>query len=103
MSVTIHSRYVHITDGELVREVYEDGTLYLGVEYEWEGLPESETLSVNLSAYDMTPPEGHIYVKDYSESEGLPQALVASGIAEYVEEYRLGPFDCRFVLMKVVA
>lgn len=101
MSVTIDSRYVHVKDGHLHRTQYEDGSLALQIEYEYDGYPEVETLSVNLSHYGMTPPEGHIWVKDYSEAEGLPDALVKAGVATEVRAEKIGPFDVRVVLMKL--
>lgn len=100
-AININTKYVHITDGTLVRQMYDDGSLALQVEYEYDGYPERETLSVNLSFYGMVPPEGHIYVKDYAESEGLPAALVAAGIASEVSDERIGPFNVRVVLMKL--
>ncbi len=100
--VTIESRYVHIRDGRIIHSKYADGTPALEVEADYEGYPEIETLSTNLAHYGLEPPAGHIYVKDYSEHEGLPTALVAAGVAEYVDEVYLGPFNSRFVLMKVV-
>lgn len=103
MSVTIESKYVHITDGHLHRTQYSDGSLALQVEYECDGYPEVETLSVNLVAYGVTPPPEHIYVKDYSGSEGLPDALVAAGVAEIVERVKFGPFDTAFALVKLVS
>jgi hypothetical protein len=100
--VTIETRYMHITDGELVKAQYDDGSLAVQIEYDTgEGYPERETISVNLSFYGMVPPEGHIYVKDYAESEGLPAALVAAGIASEVSDEHIGPFNVRVVLMKL--
>lgn len=101
--VTIQSRYVHIKDGRLILSQYTDGSPALEVEsVDDDGFPDTETLSINLATYGLKAPEGHVYVKDYSEHEGLPTALVAAGVAEYVDEVYLGPFNTRFVLMKVV-
>jgi hypothetical protein len=102
MSVTLHSKYVHVTDGEVRRRQYEDGSLALQVEsVDEDGFPEVTTLSVNLSAYTVAPPEGHIWVKDYAESEGLPDAIVAAGLGEVVRDEFFGPFNSRFVLVKL--
>lgn len=49
-----------------------------------------ETLSINLGAYNLNTPEGHIFVKDYSEHEGLPDALVEAGVVEKVSEVTFG-------------
>lgn len=100
--VDIESRHVHITNGRLIHSKYADGSNALEVEAVYDGYPETETLSTNLAFYGLTPSEGHVYVKDYSEHEGLPEALAAAGVAQIVEWVKLGPFDTRFALMKVV-
>lgn len=38
--------------------------------------------SVNLEEMDLIPPPGHIYIKDYSENEGMLDCLVDAGIVE---------------------
>lgn len=40
------------------------------------------TATVNLSAYQMAPKPGHVFIKEYSENEGITAALVANGIIE---------------------
>lgn len=45
-----------------------------------------ETLSVNLGHYGMNTPEGQVFVKDYSEHEGLPDALVEAGVVEKLHQ-----------------
>lgn len=45
--------------------------------------PEGEQIgvaSVNLSEYGMTPSADHVFIKDYSENEGLMNALVEAGV-----------------------
>lgn len=90
----INARYVRMKNVQVTLEKYTDGSLALMAEDEDEdGMPNVETLSVNLSAYDIHPPEGHIYVKDHSEHEGLAQALVNIGLVEIVgDKIRFGPF-----------
>ena len=62
-----------------------------------------EVLSINLAQYGLVPGEGYVYVKDYSEHEGLPNALVRAGVATKVAIVEVGPFKSRVWLMKVVA
>jgi len=90
MTFTIRSKYVHIVDGDVRVTRYADGSLAL-VADDGSGEP-PERLSVNLAGYGMTPPAGHVYVKDYSEHEGLPHALEEAGVAFKEEEVRFGPW-----------
>lgn len=102
VAVNIDTKYVHISDGTLVPQRYDDGSLALQVQYMYDGYPEVETLSVNLSFYGLcTPDDQHIWVKDYAENEGLPAALIEAGIATEVRDERVGPFNTRVVLMRL--
>lgn len=102
MSVTIDSKYLHVKDGHLHRTAYDDGTTALQVEYEYDGYPEVETLSVNLSFYGLhTEDDMHIWVKDYAENVGLPDAMVEAGVAEIVRDEFVGPFNTRVVYMRL--
>lgn len=47
-------------------------------------------LSVNLSAYGPAAPKNCIYVRDYSENEGLADALVAAGVATKDSQVNIG-------------
>jgi hypothetical protein len=46
-------------------------------------------------------PEGHIFVKNYAESEGLAAGLEAAGIAEPRGTVTFGPYDTTATLMLV--
>lgn len=83
--------------GTLSEGHYGDGSLALQL-FTDEG---PETLTVNLIAYGLTAPPGHVFVPDYSEHAGLPAALAAAGVAVPVEAITFGPFDTAAVLMKV--
>jgi hypothetical protein len=76
---------VEIT-GILRSTYYGDGSPALQI-WDAEG---PESLSINLSAYGMVAPEGHIFVKNYSEHEGLPDELQRLGIATKVNEVPIG-------------
>ena len=62
---------------------------------------ETEVLSVNLTAYGLHAPDGHVFVKDYSEHSGLPVALEAADVAHAVRVVVFGPFRTTAVLMKL--
>jgi hypothetical protein len=46
----------------------------------------------------MHPPQGHVFVKDYSEHEGLAQALVNAGLVRIVEPITFGPFGTGYLV-----
>lgn len=73
---TLDTTYGPMT-GTLSFAEYGDGTLAVTLNTD-EG---PERLSINLGAYGNTPPEGHIWVKDYSEHEGMAEAIEKAGIA----------------------
>lgn len=73
---------------------YLDGSpgLYATILWNDEGMeyPEDTQLSINLAGYGMTPPPGHVFVKDYSEHEGVATALEAAGIVTKVKQVPIG-------------
>lgn len=98
----ITARYVRMKNVQVTVEKYADGSLALvGEDTDEDGLPNKETFSVNLSAYGMYPPEGHIFVKDYSEHEGLANALVTAGLVAIVEPIRIGEFGSPGHLVRI--
>lgn len=103
-TVNIDAEYLKVKDGTLNVSVYESDPEWLAVFVEHtdeDGYPEVSTLSVNLNAYVTHPEPGHFYVKDYAENEGVADALVRAKIAERIEDFYFGPFNSRFVLMKL--
>lgn len=74
---------------------YEDGTLAV--------IWDDSVVSINLTAYDLPVPTGNqFYVKDYSEHEGLAEAMERAGFAFRTHEVRFGPFNSRGYLMELV-
>lgn len=61
-----------------------------------------ERVSVNLSAYGLEAPAGHVFVKDWSEHRGLAKSLVDQGLGQIVETVTVGPFDSPAHLVKVI-
>lgn len=101
--ISIHSKYVHIERGRIDRNVRYAGDLPCLAVWHEECFGRPEVLSVNLVEYGLIPPEGHVYVRDCSEHEGLPDALVEAGVAVKVRQVEFGPFDSTAWLMRVVA
>lgn len=98
MKATIKARYVNMTDAAIYTMTYAlDHSLALVAETHMD----REVLSVNLGDHGLTAPEGHVFVKDYSEHEGLVNALVEAGVAEKVRQVEFGPFDTTAWLMKI--
>lgn len=97
MTFTIQSRFVHLDNVRVELGAYQHGgNALLAVTDDGS----AETLSVNLHAYGMTPPTPtHVYVKDYSEHEGLPDALEAAGVATKVEAVRFGPYGSGYLML----
>lgn len=79
---------------------YGDGSLAL-LGHDDEG--GRETLSVNLIQHGLVAPAGQFYVKDYSEHEGLADALVTAGVATKGEPVEVGPFGSTCYLMTLRA
>jgi hypothetical protein len=78
---TVRMKYETISGGA-VSTVYMDGSPAL--------LVDNHVVSINLSQYGLVPPAGHVFVKDYSEHEGLADALVDAGLVEKVNEVSFG-------------
>ena len=49
------------------------------------------TATVCIIAYNYTPPEGHVVIKDYSENEGMLECLIAQGVVEPPTKVLLQP------------
>lgn len=99
----IRARYVHMNNAQVSVQKYTDGSLALVAEdLDEYGLPNTETFSVNLGpAYGLNPPEGHVYIKDYAEHEGLASALAEVGIVTIVEKVHFGPHSSTAHLVKI--
>ena len=102
MKYRIKSQYVDMTDADLRTARYADGSLALiASATDEDGFPDQETLSINLGVYGLTPPPGCVYVKDYSEHEGLPQALVEAGVGTIENAVTFGPFNASAALFRL--
>lgn len=61
------------------------------------------TISVNLEAYGLVAKADTVFVKDWSENEGLTASLVEAGVVEIVRELTVGPFSSRAYEVRVLA
>jgi hypothetical protein len=67
-----------------------------------DGEPE-ERLSISLAAYEIFPDAcDEVFVKDWSEGEGVAQSLIDAGLAEFVGEHVVGPFSSRAVRLRIL-
>ncbi|WP_435112737.1 hypothetical protein [Nocardiopsis synnemataformans] len=68
------------------------------------GEPE-EVLTVNLEAYNLSPGEGCVFLRDYSQHEGLFASLAEAGVIEPqpVRVYSRGPHGARFYETRISA
>lgn len=62
------------------------------------------TPTVCLAEYDLAPTEGCLWLKDYSEGEGMVPALVDQGVVEPTGRVAVfGPFDTRAVEARLLS
>lgn len=54
---------------------------------------EREVISTNLISYGYITMPGEVFIKDWSEHEGLTQSLVDAGLVEIIESVKVGPFQ----------
>lgn len=52
-----------------------------------------ERLSTSLTAYDLEPDDGCVFIKGWSEHKGLAESLEEQGLVEIVGRRVVGPFD----------
>lgn len=83
---TVKMKYGEPIVGTIRTAQYGDGSLAVQI---WDG-EGPETLSINLISYGLRAPEGHMFVKNYSEHEGLPDAIQEAGIATKIREVSIG-------------
>lgn len=95
---TITTPVLTLTDVSLRRGRYDDGSTALVAIV---ATGDVEVLSINLAAYGHLAPEDHVFVKDYSEHQGLPDALAQADLAERVDRMVCGPLKSPYVLMRL--
>jgi hypothetical protein len=53
----------------------------------------AEVLTTNLGVYGYKAQEDTVFIKDWSEHQGVTASLTAQGIVQPVRELRVGPFN----------
>lgn len=78
-TLDIDARYVHAKNAQLWLSKYatDDVTALFVTSEQGEPLA---TVTVNLSAYGQFPGEGNVFVKNWSENEGILDVLVREGV-----------------------
>lgn len=89
-STDIHLRSKYTNEVvTIVRSKYADDSIALFCVDKDTGEPIC-TPSVCLRGYGITPREGYVFIKDYSENEGMVDALVAAEVIEKPEIFHDG-------------
>lgn len=98
--ITVSFPYDVSLTGTLARRQYGDGQTALVLDTD-EG---PETLSVNLAAYGLYPADAdHVFIKDYSEHEGVADSLVEAGVAQITRMVTFGGFGTSAKEIKLTA
>lgn len=85
----IRSRFLNEKNVIVRFDEYHDRTTAIQL-FTQDGVP-LMTATVNLSAYQMAPKPGHVFIKEYAENEGITAALVANGIiGEPTDTFTIG-------------
>lgn len=94
---TIESERVSLPNACIELSRYDDGTTAV---LATSGL-DTEVLSTNLVMQGLVPRPDEFFCRDYSEFSGVPDALVASGLAMKVSPVRIGSLQASGWLMRL--
>ena len=61
-----------------------------------------ERVVTNLAAYGLFPQADTVFIKDWSEHQGVTQSLVDAGLAEIVREVFVGPYETRAYELRII-
>lgn len=100
MAVIRNNVTVRFFDLDLIGDVDYDPELQLLELMTDEG---TEPLSISLDVYGLRPNPGNVFVKDWSEHEGLAASLQDAGVVEIVARHHVGPFQSRAYEVQVLA
>ena len=98
MKVAIHTTFIN-ESGEVGTSMYADGQTALLFAPDT-GEP-AWALSTNLAGHGLHAPDGHVFVKGYSEHEGLAKELERLEVATPVQEVTFGPYSTTATLMQL--
>lgn len=63
---------------------------------------DAEVLSITLDEYGLTTPENHVWIKDWSEHQGIASQLIRQNLVTYKQSFVVGPFDSQAHLVEIV-
>jgi len=93
-TVTLNTKYIKNVTGDIDTRTYQDGSLAVAL-VEPNGY-EYMLLSVNIKGYGITPAKDCFFVKDYSEHQGLAEALENTGFFKITKHMQLGQYNALF-------
>lgn len=100
MSIVINdNRFDNTEEVYLEFKEYADGSVAIQGFTELEGL--FTTYTVNLSGYGLYAPEGHVFIKEYSEGEGSTEILSNAGVITPISPVYVGPYGATCTLAKL--
>jgi hypothetical protein len=90
MEITLNTRYFHDETGTVYKGKYHNGEIALQVKDPQTG-EALLTVTSCLEEYNEHPAEGNVFVKTYSENEGVLECLVDQGVvSEPVRAVQVG-------------
>lgn len=93
-NLTLPPYDIHIESGVVLFGYYSDGSPAIQIMDHAEGLYSVPT--VNLEDYHLHPAVGNVFIKDYSESEGIQKFLQNLGVVgEPIRTVEFGPYDAK--------
>ncbi len=96
MIVTLEAKYLKLAKYDVVHAGhYHDGTIALRIDRH--GEPQT-TATVCISHTEELPDDGNVFIKNWSENEGIMKALIEAGVIEpAIRKVRTGytfAFEC---------
>ena len=56
-----------------------------------------------MAAYGLVPEApAEVFVKDWSEGQGIARSLIDAGVAVFMDEHFVGPFSSRAVRLRLI-
>jgi|SRR5699024_604562 len=63
---------------------------------------DTEVLSIDLDTYGLSTPQGHVWIKDWSEHAGVTSQLASLGVVEHKATAHVGPFESPAHMVKIL-
>lgn len=93
MDIIMNTKYCPGFEATVYQGTYADGSIALQLKDTYYDAEILGTPTVNLDQYGEKPAEGNVFIKSYSENEGMLECLVDQGvISAPVREILVPPF-----------